>query len=144
MKTGKEIKLNSLENYNVVLGTVNNHIPKSMYLQISSWGLPKKEYDNYNNIIKNKTRRVKNRLYEILDGNVFYKDKTIVDFNMASSGVNMGKRSYMCVDITFFKKTPYIPINNEEIIPIFKDITDNIINGVFETDEDFEFYKTKK
>lgn len=144
MKTGKEVKLKSPENYNVVLGTIDNKNPKTMYIQISSWGLPKTEYENYDSIIRKKSRRVKNYLYQNLNGEEFYNNKSIVDFNMASSGISQGKRSYMCVDITLFKKTPYIPINTDEIMDKINELSNNVINEIFEQDEDFIFFNKKK
>jgi hypothetical protein len=144
MKTGKEIKLNSPDNYSVVLGTIDNKTPKTLYFQISSWGLPKTEYENYEQILRKKSRKVKSFLYEKLSDEKFYKDKTIVDFNMASSGISKGKRSYMCVDVTLYKKSPYIPINEYEMINEIGALSKDLINSIFESDDDFVFYGKKK
>lgn len=147
MKRGKEVKINLPYQYNVVSGTVDNKNPKSVYIQISAWGKPKEDKDNseYENILKRKSKRVKRKLFEVLDGRRFYKDKAIVDFNMASSGINYGKRSFMSVEMTLFQKEePLLPVNSEEMKPFLETISRKIINDVFEVDEDFEFYKRKK
>jgi hypothetical protein len=147
MKRGKEVKINLPYQYNVVSGTVDNKNPKSVYIQISAWGKPRENKDNseYENIIKRKSKRVKKKLFEVLDGRRFYKDKAIVDFNMASSGINYGKRSFMSVEMTLFQKEePLLPVNSEEMKPFLETISRKIINDVFEVDEDFEFYKRKK
>jgi hypothetical protein len=147
MKRGKEVKINLPYQYNVVSGTVDNKNPKSVYIQISAWGKPRENKDNseYENIIKRKSKRVKKKLFEVLDGRRFYKDKAIVDFNMASSGINYGKRSFMSVEMTLFQKEePLLPVNSEEMKPFLETISRKIINDVFEIDEDFEFYKRKK
>jgi AAA+ ATPase superfamily predicted ATPase len=145
MKRGKEIKLDLPHQYNVISGTVDNKNPRSLYIQISSWGKPKEKYiDDYEPIIKQKSKRVKRKLFEILDENSFYKNMSIVDFNMASSGIDYNKRSYMSVEVTLFKKEPLLPINSEKMIPIVKDISEKLIKGVFEVDETFKFYKRKK
>jgi hypothetical protein len=143
MKRGKEITLNLPYQYNVVSGTVDNKNPKSLYIQISAWGLPTKEYENYEKVIRNKSTKVKKALFNFIDNNKFYRDRSIVDFNMASSGVTKGKRSYMSVEMTLFKREPLIPVNSEKIIPTLNDISEEIIKSVFEGDEDFKFYRRK-
>ena len=144
MKRGKEMKVETQYQYNIVSGTVDNNNPKSVYIQISAWGKPKSNgIENYEPIIRNKSKRVKRKLFEVLDGKHFYSGKSIVDFNMASSGINYGKKSFMSVEMTLFKKEPLLPINSEEMVPLVKDISEKIIKDVFEKDETFDFYKRK-
>jgi len=141
MKRGKEIRLNLPYEYNVISGAVDNKNPESIYIQISAWGKPKnKEEDNFDTKLKQKSKRVKRKLFEVLDPNKFLP-KAIVDFNMASSGISFNKRSFMSVELTLFQKDP-IPINSEELLPTLNNISENIIS-VFEQDEDFKFYKKK-
>jgi hypothetical protein len=142
MNRGKEVVLELHKNYNVVSGTVDNKNPRSIYIQISTWGLPKKTNINYDNVFRVKTGRVKRRLNEIINDSEFYKNKCIVDFNMASSGITEGKKSYMSVEMTLFKKPPLSPINSDKIKPILNKISEEIIN-LFENDEDFNFFKKK-
>ena len=59
MKKGKEIKLNLPYNYNVISGTVDNKNPESIYIQISAWGKPKNKKENYDSIIRQKSKTVK-------------------------------------------------------------------------------------
>ena len=143
MKRGKEIKLNLPYNYNVISGTVDNKNPESIYIQISAWGKPKnKDEENYDSIIKNKSKKIKRRLFEVLDYDHF-SHNAIVDFNMASSGVSFNKRSFMSVELTLFQKTP-LPINSDKLLPTLNKISEEIIINVFEKDEDFKFYRKKK
>ena len=131
MKKGKEIKLNLPYNYNVVSGTVDNKNPESIYIQISAWGKPKnKEEENFDSIIKQKSKRVKRKLFEMLDTEQFLP-KVIVDFNMASSGISYEKRSYMSVEMTLFQKDP-LPINSDKLLPTLNKISEKIITDVFE------------
>jgi len=144
MKRGKEMKIETSHQYNIVSGTVDTKNPKSVYIQISAWGKPKEDMvDDYEPIIKRKSKRVKRKLFEVLDDNNFYKTKSIVDFNMASSGINFNKKSFMSVEMTLFKKEPLLSINSEEMKPILEGISEKIINDVFEKDETFKFYKKK-
>jgi len=138
------MKIETIHQYNVISGTVDNKNPKSIYIQISAWGKPKGDMiDDYELIIKRKAKRIKRKLFEVLDDNNFYKSKSIVDFNMASSGVNFNKKSFMSVEMTLFKREPLSPINSEKMKPILEGISKKIINDVFETDETFKFYKKK-
>jgi hypothetical protein len=61
---------------------------------------------------------------------------------MASSGISHKKRSYMSVEMTLFQKEP-LPINSDKLLPKLNKISEEIINNVFEKDEDFKFYKRK-
>jgi hypothetical protein len=145
MKRGKEISLELPYEYNVVSGTVDNRQPKSIYIQISAWGKPKVDKDgDYESIIKQKSKRVKKKLFEILSKDErFHKDRCIVDFNMASSGVSFNKRSFMSVEMTLFQKEPFVQVNSDELFPTLTNISSKIITDVFETDKDFEFYRRK-
>ena len=144
MKRGKEMKIDTPYQYNIISGTVDNKNPKSVYIQISAWGKPKyKDTYNYEHVIKRKSKKVKRELFNILDEEVFYKRKSIVDFNMASSGINYNKKSFMSVELTLFKKEPLLPINSEKMKPVLENISKKIITNVFENDEDFKFYKKK-
>ncbi len=141
---GKEMKVETKYQYNVVSGTVDNKNPKSVYIQISAWGKPKEsDVEGYDTIIRNKSKRVKRKLFEVLDKEHFHTKKSIVDFNMASSGINYGKKSFMSVEMTLFKKEPFLPVNSEKMMPIVKNIYEKIITDVFEKDEIFKFYKRK-
>ena len=142
MKRGKEIKLNLPYEYNVISGAVDNRNPESIYIQISAWGKPKnKEEEDFDSIIKQKSKRVKKKLFEMLDTEQFLP-KVIVDFNMASSGISYEKRSYMSVEVTLFQKEP-LPVNSDKLLPTLNKISEKIITDVFEKDEDFKFYRRK-
>jgi hypothetical protein len=48
----------------------------------------------------------------------------------------------MSVEMTLFQKTP-TPINSDKLLPTLNKISEKIILDVFETDEDFKFYRRK-
>jgi hypothetical protein len=48
----------------------------------------------------------------------------------------------MSVEMTLFQKEP-LPINSDKLLPKLNKISEEIINNVFEKDEDFKFYKRK-
>ena len=144
MGRGKEIKLDLPFGYNVVSGTVDNKNPKSIYIQISAWGKPIDYVESgYEQIMKQKAKGIKKKLYSIVRDDFFYKKKSIVDFNMASSGIKKDKRSYMSVELTLFKKEPLLPLTSKNLIHEVGDISEKLITDFFERDKDFKFFKTK-
>lgn len=147
MKKGKELKINKFNNYNVVFGCVNNKNPKAVYINLSSWGQPKFEEDlNYNRIIRDIDKRVRQTVYNVLDGEIttpFIKNQFIVDFDIRKSGVKYGKRSFTNLEITLFQKYE-LPINSELLWPFIEQMTEKVIKEVFDKERHFKFYKRKK
>lgn len=146
MKRGKELKISDVsKNYTITFGTVDNKNPKSVYLNISCWGKPIGDSDaevNYNRVINNLGKLIKQFLYNNLNPEYYNKDRTIVDLDMRESGIKYDKRSYMCTEITLFQENEY-PINSD----ILYDYTHTVIKGVIDVldkNPNFKFYKTKK
>jgi hypothetical protein len=147
MKYGKELKLDVFKNYNIVYGTVNNKNPKALYINISSWVEPLiNDNINYNRIIKNFDKCIRQNIYDFIKKNLFtpfMKDYTIVDFDIRKSGVKFGKKSYLNCEITLFMDTE-IPINSEIIKPKIEEVINHVISKSFENNKIFEFHKRKK
>ena len=145
MKRGKEITLDVNSNYKIKLGTVDNKNPRSIYINLSAWGeLKEKEGDNinYDNIINQLRKKIKQHINTTLDIKDFYHNKYIVDLDMRSSGINTHKRSFMSCEITLYQKNN-IPVNKPLIINSARSIIDSVINKCLETQNHFTFYKTK-
>lgn len=147
MKKGKELKVTDFKNYNVVYGSVNNKDPRAMYINISAWAEPKvNEEINYTRIIRNADKSIRQTIYNLIDSTKstpFFKDKTIVDFDIKESGVKYGKRSFTNCEVTLYLKDE-VSVNSENLKPIIKNLIKNSISSVFETNEYFKFHKTKK
>lgn len=143
IKKGKGIKMGkSYRNYNVGSGTVDSKNPKSVYINISAWGEPTKEGNlNYNNIISSLNKRVKKYMFEN-SPQEFNRDRTIIDLDMRESGITFGKRSFMSCEITLFQnKNPLL--STEQLKDSMGNITDKIIEDVFDKFEHFNFHKKK-
>lgn len=147
MKKGKEVTLNSLKNYSIVLGSINNKQPKAVYLNISSWAEPNyNDNTNYSRVIKDLNKKIKQSLYNVISldtSSYFISDKTIVDLDIRESGIRYGKRSFMNCEITLFLNTE-IPVNSELIKPSVDVVLSDIINNIFEDNRVFSFHKRKK
>lgn len=147
MKTGKEIKIDSFKDYNIVLGTINNKKTKAVFLNISSWVEPEvKEHISYTRIIKELNKKIKQSLFNFFYFNdekeVLY-DRTIVDLDIRESGIRHGKKSFMNCEITLFLKDE-IPINTTYMKEKLLNVCNNTIEINFKKNKDFKFQKRKK
>lgn len=147
MKTGKQFKINDHNNYNITYGCVDNKNPKSIYINISSWAEPLSDYeDDYNKIIKNIDKKIRQTIYNFLSENKtthFLKDKTIVDLDLRESGIKFGKRSFMCCEVTLFQKEE-TSINSESTKRALNLVSTMIIEEILDKNLDFKFNKKKQ
>jgi hypothetical protein len=146
MKTGKELRINKFKNYNVVFGSVNNKNPKAIYINISAWAEPLKDYDvNYTRVIKDINKKTRQCLFNYFASNPqtdFVKENTIVDLDIRESGIRYGKRSFMNCEVTLFLSTE-LSVNSERMKNNLDDVTPLIIKSVFENDNTFKFHRKK-
>lgn len=147
MKKGKEIKLNSYQNYNVVYGSVNNKNPTALYINVSAWAEPNTDSElNYTRIIKDIDKSIRQSIFNLLDYKKncpFLPHRTIIDFDIRKSGVRFGKRSFTSCEVTLYLKDA-IPVNSEYITPYILEIIETIIEKSFKPNKYFKFYKKKK
>jgi hypothetical protein len=146
MKTGKELRVNNFNEYNVIFGSINNKHPKAVFINISAWIDPKhSSEENYQRIIRNNHKKIKQVLYNRFASNneLFIKDRTIVDFDVRESGIKFGKRSFMNCEITLFV---YEEIGEtlDSVKEELEDITQHVIDRVFKCDDAFSYHKRKK
>jgi hypothetical protein len=143
MSRGKEILLQEDDRFLIKIGTIDNKDPKSIFLTISSWTRPKKEEDNYERIVSNLRKRIKQRIFDEGDSSIFDPFRTIVDLDLRSSGISTSKKSFMFCEVTMFQNEIKLPIRSEHVLNYFKNISNNLIKDVFNEDSLFEFNKTK-
>ena len=145
MKLGKEIKLDLLDNYKTKIGTVNNKESKSLYINLCAWGELEELDDtlNYEYFLSNLRKKIKQKLNNNLDQDLYYNNKYIVDLDMRTSGLSVEKKSFMSCEITLFQKRHY-PLNNPKIIDSTKSIIYDVVNNCLETNNVFTFHKRKK
>lgn len=104
MKKGKTIKITSYPSLKTTYGTVNSKNLKSLYINIQSWVQPKEEHDNWVRVVGNLSREVKHAVLESLNTTQF-KNDFIVDLDLRTSGINVGKKSFMNLEVTLFLNT---------------------------------------
>ena len=145
MKLGKEIKLDLLENDKTKIGTVNNKESKSLYLNFCAWGELKEEGENFNYdfFLSNIRKKIKQKISNTVNKELFHENKYIVDLDMRTSGLNINKRSFMSCEITLYQKK-HLPINKINIVENSKKIIYDVVNECLENNPVFTFHKSKK
>jgi hypothetical protein len=103
MKKGKTIKINQYESLKTSYGTVDSKNLKSLYINLQTWVLPKDEYENWERIVGNLSREIKHSVYESLNRELF-QENFIVDLDLRTSGIQVGKKSFMNLEINLFTK----------------------------------------
>lgn len=142
MKKGKTSILKGFNNIKTHYGTVDSLEMKSLYVVIQTWVEPKDEYENWNRITRNLERDIKLNLNEILDKNIFIEN-SIIDLDLRSSGIQLGKRSFMNLEITLFLKE-HIDFKSIILRDKIKDIIKTIYHYSLMKNKYFKLYKTKK
>jgi len=145
MKVGKELKLDLLNNYKTKIGTVNNKESKSLYINLSAWGEINNidENTNYEMVLRNLRKKIKQNLNNKLNKEIFHNNKYIVDLDMRSSGFVTTKRSFMSCEITLYQKKG-LAINQTNLLDESKKLIYDVANNCLDNNNYFTFYKTKK
>ena len=143
MKKGKTSQLNGFKTAKVVYGTVDSVNLKSLYLNIQTWVEPFYDCDNWNRTVLNLSRGVKHSVYDSLNNKIF-DTKFIVDLDLRSSGLNLGKKSFMNIEINFFIIEENFDFKSKQIKDSLVKITNQIFNDNFYKNNYFNFYLTKK
>lgn len=141
MKKGKSCSMKGYKNFKVSYGTVDSKSLKSIYINIQSWVEPKKFLESWGREVSCLNRLIKQLLLEVADKLMFHS-KFIVDLDLRTSGISLGKRSFMNLEINLYTKSEIdfksIKLRNE-----IKNIVLNIEKDIFNCSDLFNFYLTK-
>ena len=141
MKKGKSVKLNLYTPIKSIYGTVDSKNLKSLYINIQSWVTPKFEHDNWNRVVCNLSREIKHSVYDSIDINLF-KEKSIVDLDLRTSGIIHGKKSFFNLEVNLYTNQE-MDFKSSEI----KDSVKKIVKNIFKTNvidnKYFEFSTSK-
>jgi hypothetical protein len=142
MKKGKTSKIQGFNTSKIVYGTVDSINFKSLYLNLQTWVEPINEPENWTRVVLNLSRAVKHSVYETLDKELF-DDSFIVDLDLRSSGLTMGKKSFMNLEINFFLNIEEFDFKSKEIKDNLKTIVTRIYDENFNNNDYFNFSLTK-
>jgi len=143
MKKGKTSQLHGFKTAKVIYGTVDSINLKSLYLNIQTWVEPIEESENWTRVVLNLSRGIKHSIYETINKEIF-TDKFIVDLDLRSSGLHLGKKSFMNLEINFYLQEEGLDIKGIEIKNSLQEITKKIFKTNFLNNQYFKFYLTKK
>ena len=141
MKKGKSCVLKGYKNFKTSYGTVDSKNLKSIYINIQSWVEPKKSLENWGREVSCLNRIIKQLLLEISDKFIFHS-KFIVDLDLRTSGITLGKRSFMNLEMTFYIKTE-IDFKSIKLKSEIKRIISYVEKDIFQQSELFDFHLTK-
>ena len=142
MKKGKTSKIQGFNTSKIVYGTVDSINFKSLYLNLQTWVEPINEPENWTRVVLNLSRAVKHSVYETLDKELF-DDSFIVDLDLRSSGLSLGKKSFMNLEINFFLNEEELDFKSKEIKENLKTIVTRIYDENFNNNDYFNFTLTK-
>lgn len=141
MKTGKFITLGYYGNVKIGYGTVDYKNLKTIYIKLNSWVTPENEIDDFNDLLSKSKRKIKLRIYHLKSA--LFKKESIVDFDLRTKGIKMGKKSFLNIEITLFTEK-YFDIRSKELKFFITDLVQDIIDVDLENKILFNFYKNKK
>ena len=143
MKKGKSVKLNLFSPIKSVYGTVDSKNLKSLYINIQSWVSPKFDHYNWNRVVCNLNREIKHSVFNSIDINLF-KENTIVDLDLRTSGISHGKKSFFNLEVNLYtnQEFDFKSIELKESVKkiVRSIIRDNVIENKY---FDFSISKTK-
>ena len=142
MKKGKTSQLKGFDNAKCSYGTVDAKELKSIYIVIQSWVEPIKEVNNWKSVTGMLGRDIKHHLLDVVDPLVFEKHN-IVDLDLRSSGIQVGKRSFMNLEITLFLKE-HMEFKSIMLRDKIKNIVKTIYTYPLMNSNYFTLKKTKK
>lgn len=141
MKKGKSVKLNLYSPIKSVYGTVDSKNLKSLYINIQSWVSPKFEHDNWNRVVCNLNREIKHSVFNSIDSE-FFKENSIVDLDLRTSGISHGKKSFFNLEVNLYT-TKEFDFKSHELKESVKKIVRNIVRDNVIENKYFDFSISK-
>ena len=143
MKKGKTSKIAGFKNAKIVYGTVDSFNLRSLYLNIQTWVEPIKDSENWTRVVQNLSRAIKHVVLDSLDKTIF-DDKFIVDLDLRSSGLTLGKKSFLNLEINLYLKDEGTDFKSNNLRDTLKNLSKDVFQNGFLENKYFTFYLTKR
>lgn len=143
MKKGKTSKIAGFKTAKVIYGTVDSFNFRSLYLNIQTWVEPIKDSENWNRVVQNLSRAIKHVVLESLDKTIF-DDKFIVDLDLRSSGLTLGKKSFLNLEINLYLKDEGMDFKSNTLRDTLKKMAKDVFQNGFLENKYFTFYLSKR
>lgn len=142
MKKGKTSKIIGFDSIKVTYGTVDSKNLKSVYLNIQTWATPVISCENWNRVVANLSRNIKHNILDVVDLETFQQNY-IVDLDLRTSGIQVNKKSFMNLEITFFTNKEF-DFKDNILKESLRKVTKNIYVENFRKNKYFDFTISKK
>lgn len=133
------------ENFKLKIGTTNKINPMVIYVEGKAFICPIDEKDDYSRDVSEIKHVLKRGISENLANSDVFDNKYIVDFQVASGGIAMNKKSFLSFQFLMRQKRDNIMKLvdvKEKSEGMITNIVDTLKNSILE--HNFEIYKTKK
>ena len=141
MKTGKFITLGYYDNVKIGYGTVDYKNLKTIYVKLNSWIEPEDMDDEINELLSKTKRKIKLRIYDLKSD--LFKRESIVDLDVRTKGIKLGKKSFINLEITLFTQK-HFDIRCKELKITIKKLIEDVIDSDLDNKNLFNFSKNKK
>ena len=141
MKTGKFITLEYYGNVKIGYGTVDYKNLKTIYIKLNSWVEPENDNDEFNELLSKTKRKIKLRIYNLRSE--LFKKESIVDLDVRTKGIKLGKKSFINLEITLFTQK-HFDLRTKELKCTIKNLIEDIIDSDLDNKILFNFSKNKK
>ena len=133
------------ENFRLKIGTTNKINPIVVYIEGRTFICPSFEKEDYSKEISEIKRSLSQSISKNLRATPHFDDKYIMDFQVASSGVAKGKKSFLSFQFLLKQKKDNV-LNLKELKETASDTINNIVNALQESilTHNFSLSKTKK
>lgn len=144
MKTGKFISIKTFDNFSTGYGSVNIKDLKSIYVDISSWVIPKSNNKNWEVFFSDLRREIILNLKDHLKKSSFFKcDHIIVNLDIKTNGIEPYKKSFLRCEITMFVKGQ-ISITDINLKNEITYLTNQVIKDCFKPINFIKYQKSKR
>ena len=141
MKIGKFIPLGDHKEIKIGYGTVDFKNLKTIYVKLNAWVKPNSNDDNFDKIIQQSRRNIK-ELIRNTNLEEYFKKESIVDLDIRTKGIKLEKRSFMNLEITLFVNK-HFDIKASDIKSLIKKLTHNVVDNCLKDETLFNFNKNQ-
>lgn len=133
------------ENFRLKIGTTNKINPLVVYIEGRTFICPSFEKDDYSKEISEIKRSLSQSISRNIKSSSRFDDKYIMDFQVASSGVAKGKKSFLSFQFLLRQNKDEV-LNLKELKEQEIDTINNIVGALQESilTHNFSLSKTKK
>jgi hypothetical protein len=133
------------ENFRLKIGTTNKINPLVVYIEGRTFICPSFEKDDYSKEISEIKRSLSQSISRNIRSSSRFDDKYIMDFQVASSGVAKGKKSFLSFQFLLRQNKDEV-LNLKELKEQEIDTINNIVDALKESilTHNFSLSKTKK